>query len=65
MRAKLNKTAQLLIFAGESPKDGSRPVLQCLCLKNGQAAAANGFMLAIAPAETDGDGEMLVPINLI
>jgi hypothetical protein len=65
MKAKLNKTAQALIAAGESPKDGGRPVLQCLCLKNGAAAASNGFMLATAPAETEGDGEMLVPINLI
>lgn len=65
MKAKLNKTAQALIFAGESPKDGSRPVLQCLCLQNGEAAGANGFMLATAPCETDGDGEMLVPIQLI
>jgi hypothetical protein len=65
LKARLNKTAQALIAAGESPKDGSRPVLQCLCLKNGTAIASNGWMLATAPAETDGDGEMLAPINLI
>lgn len=66
MKAKLNKTAQGIAAAGEA-KDSSRPVLTNVCIRGGRAIAGNGFILATAPVEVEGDEghDMLIPIAMI
>ncbi len=66
MKVKLNKVAQSVAAAGEA-KDNSRPVLTNICVRKGRVIAGNGFILATAPVEVEGDEgkDMLIPIAMV
>ena len=63
IKVTLGEEAQSLIAA--AAKDNSRPVLQCLCIRDGKAIAANGFLIAYTDVKAEGEGELLIPVAVI